>query len=179
MTTVDKIKRLYNLFYVVLTLEVVVLIAIFIGNPFDFKYTIQFVPYMLLLTGVVIAFLNLLHISRSIDKLSAGSRMDHYLKGIVSIYNQNTRFEKWFGVIFLSVGLLIPLSFLPQKLDRVGLTRALMDTAIMMSMTLIFYIAAFKLGAFKNTHKDKLEKDLAEWKKLKELADEMQGEHSA
>jgi hypothetical protein len=117
-TTVDRIKRMYTGFYIVLTVEIVVLVAILVGNPFDFQYNLQFLPYALLLIGVIIAFMNLRHLSSAINKLSARSTIDLYLKGIVSIYDQNKRYEKWFGVSLLAVGLLVPFSFLPQKLER-------------------------------------------------------------
>jgi tryptophan-rich sensory protein len=172
-TTVDRIKRMYTGFYIVLTVEVVVLVAILVGNPFDFHYNLQFLPYALLLIGVVIAFINLRHLSNSINKLSARSTIDLYLKGIVSIYDQNKQYEKWFVVSLLAVGLLVPFSFLPQKLERMSLTGALVDTAIMISISLVLYIAAFKLGAFKNRHKESLQKNLADWEELKVLADEM------
>jgi hypothetical protein len=173
MTTVDKIKRLYAGFYTVLLVETVVLIAIILGNPFDFKFSVQFVPYFLLLTGVVIAFFNLVHISTSINRLSASSQIDQYVKGIVAIYDRNKRFEKWFGMILLSVGLLVPFSFLPQKMERMSIGGALIDTAIMISVSLVIYFLAFWLGAFKNPYKEKLEKDLADWNELKELAGKM------
>lgn len=173
-TTVGSIKRLYALFYVILAIEIIFLVALFIGNPFDFKYTLQFGPYVLLLAGVVIAFFNLLHIHKAINKLSPGSRIDHYLTNIVSIYDRNKRFEKWFGVIFLSVGLLVvPVSVLPQKIERMGLIGALSEFAIMIAVTLIIYLLAFKLGAFKNRYRLKLEKDLQEWKTLKALSEDI------
>jgi hypothetical protein len=175
MTTVDKIKRLYNGFYVVLSLESIALLAVLGGNPFDFKYTLQYLPYLLLLIGVIIAFLNLLHLSRSIAKLSAKSAIDQYVKGIVSIYDRNKRFEKWFGLSFLAIGFLVPFSFLPNKMARMGLVGALIDTAIMISITWLLFIAAFKFGFFKNRHKEKLQKDLEEWKELKALANEITG----
>lgn len=172
-TTVDRIKRMYTGFYIVLTVEIVVLVAILLGNPFDFQYNLQFLPYALLLIGVVLAFKNLRHLSSAINKLSARSTIDLYLKGIVSIYDLNKRYEKWFGVSLLAVGLLVPFSFLPQKLERMSLTAALADTAIMISISLLLYVAAFKLGAFKNRHKESLQKDLADWEELKTLANEM------
>jgi hypothetical protein len=43
----------------------------------------------------------------------------------------------------------------------------------MISISLVLYVAAFKLGAFKNRHKESLQKDLADWEELKVLADEM------
>ncbi len=175
-TTLDKINRLYNGFYVILAIEVVVLIAILLGNPFDFRYNIQYIPYGLLLIGVIIAFFNLLHIHRSIRKLSPDNRIDQYLKSIGAIYDRNKRFEKWFGVIFLSIGLLVPFSFLPTKIDRMGLVGALTDTSIMVAINLIIFIVAIKLGAFKNRYRMQLEKDLKEWKELKALAEGMEKE---
>lgn len=173
-TTVDKIKKMNNFFFAVLTIEIVLLIAIFLGNPFDFRYTLQYVPFGLLMIGIGIAFINLRNISNAIRGLSPGSSsIDHYLKSIVSIYDRNKKFEKWFGVIFLSTGLVVPFSFLPQKLDRMSLGGALLDTGIMIAVTLIIYTAAFKFGAFKNRHKEKLERDLAEWNELKALANEI------
>jgi len=173
ITTVDKIKSLYNGFYVVLSVETIALLGILAGNPFDFKYALQYLPYLLLLIGVVIAFFNLLHISRSIARLSAKSAIDHYVKEIVAIYDRNKRFEKWFGLSFLAVGFLVPFSFLPNKIARVGVVGALIDTAIMILITWIMFIAAFKFGFFKNRHKERLQKDLEEWKELKALASEM------
>jgi hypothetical protein len=174
MTTVDKIKRLYNSFYLVLSFEIVFLVGIFLGNPFDFKYKLQYLPYALLLIGVIIAFFNLIHLTRSIRDLSAGLSIDRYLKGIISIYDRNKRFEKWFGIILLSIGLLVPFSFLPNKLERMGWSGALIDTAIMISVSLTIYFIAFRLGAFKNRHKEKLQKDLDEWEELKALAGGME-----
>ena len=172
-TTVDKIKSLYNGFYVVMSAETIALLGILAGNPFDFKYTLQYLPYLLLLIGVIIAFFNLLHISRAIARLSAKSAIDQYVKEIVAIYDRNQRFEKWFGLSFLAVGFLVPFSFLPNKIARVGVVGALIDTAIMILITWIMFIAAFKFGFFKNRHKEKLQKDLEEWKELKALASEM------
>ncbi len=173
MTTVDRINRLTNFFYIALSIESVFLIAILVGNPFDFSFRIQFVPYLLLLSGVILAFMNLLRISRSIRKLSPAIQIDQYLKGIVSVCDRNKRFERWFGLSFLSAGLLVPFSFLPQKIERMGLPGALADIGIMITITMIFYFAAFKFGAFKNRNKERLEADLAEFNELKALANEM------
>jgi hypothetical protein len=173
MTTVDKIKRLYNSFFIVLLIEVIFLGSILFGNPFDFRHWAQNIPYSLLLGGVIIAFFNLLHISRGIKKLSADTKIDRYVKGIVSLYDQNKRFEKWFAIILFSIGLTVPFSFLPTKIERMGLSGALLDIAIMISITGGIYLIALKLGAFKHPYKDKLKRDLVEWEELKALADEM------
>lgn len=173
ITTVDKIKRLYNFFYIVLMIEVIFLVAILFGNPFDFNYWAQYIPYSLLLVGVIIAFFNLRHISIRIRKLSPDNKIDRYVKEIVSLYDQNKRYEKWFGIILLSIGLTVPFSFLPAKIERMGLSGALFDIAIMTTISLVLYLVAFKLGAFKNPYKEKLKRDLAEWEELKLLVNEM------
>ena len=174
LSTIDKIKKLYYAFYVVLTIEVVILIGILAGNPFDFKHRLSFVPYGLLLIGVIIAFLNLLSISQSIHRLSPGDAIDQYIKGIVAVYDKNKKFEKWFGISLFSVGLLVPFSFLPAKIERLGVAGALLDTFIMITICLACYAVAFKLGAFKNPYKARLEKDLVDWTELKELATKLE-----
>ena len=169
-TTVDKLTRLYVSFYVILSLEMLFFIAVFFGNPFDFKYKIQYVPYGLLLLGVCIAFVNLVILHQAIRKLSPERRIDEYVKNIVSIFNKNKRFEKRFGIMFLSAGLLVPLSFLPQKIERFGVAGGIKDLAIMISVVVILYALAFRFGAFKNPYKDQLERHLVEWNELQSLA---------
>jgi len=169
-TTIDKMKNLYASFYVILSLEIVFFIGVFLGNPFDFKYKIQYVPYGLLLLGVCIAFVNLIILHQAIRKISPKSKVDEYVKNIISIFNQNKKFEKRFGIMFFSAGLLVPLSFLPQKIERLGVADGIKDLAIMISVVVILYALAFKFGAFKNPYKDQLERHLVEWNELQSLA---------
>ena len=110
----------------------------------------------------------------SIQKAYALHPYNQNIKGIVAIYDRNKRFEKWFGASLLSVGLLVPFSFLPAKIERVGVGGALFDTFIMVTVCLACYIVAFKLGAFKNPYKARLEKDLVDWNELKELVAKME-----
>lgn len=169
-TTVDKLKNLYVSFYVILSLEIVFFISVFLGNPFDFKYKIQYLPYGLLLLGVCIAFVNLVILHQAIRKLSPEKKVDEYVKNIVSIFKQNKKFEKRFGIIFFSAGLLVPLSFLPQKIERFGVAGGIKDMVIMISVVVVLYALAFKFGAFKNPYKDQLEHHLVEWNELQSLA---------
>src|SRR5688572_22925493 len=62
MTTVDRIRKQYAGFYVVLIIELVFLAALFLGNPFDFRYKVQYVPYVLITIGVLVAFINLISV---------------------------------------------------------------------------------------------------------------------
>lgn len=96
-----------------------------------------------------------------------------FLKKILDSYERNKIVEKWFGMIFLSIGLMVPLSFLPQKIEKNGLSSALLETALMMGITLLLYFLAFRFGAFKNRNKEKFSKDLAELNELKAMALEL------
>jgi hypothetical protein len=169
-STTDRIKALYRSFYFVLGVELFALTAVLAGNPFDFTYNFQFIPFALLLCGVVVALINLIGIHKSINRLSPGLRIDNYLKGILSVYERNKKFEKWFAIILLSIGLMVPFSFLPGKLEKMSLAKALLDTAIPLAISVILFIIAMKAGLFRNRNKERLEKELDEWKKLKKLA---------
>ncbi|HKZ38336.1 MAG TPA: hypothetical protein VJ184_11835, partial [Chryseolinea sp.] len=61
----------------------------------------------------------------------------------------------------------------PQKIERYGLTKGLLDQFIALAVVLGCYVLALKLGAFKNPYRDKLQKDLAEWNELRSLASGM------
>lgn len=170
-STVDSIHRLYVSFYAVLAIEMVFLIAILIGNPFDFVHRIQYVPYALLLIGVVVAFLNLALLHRKITRLSADEAISDYLRHIVRVYDENRRYEKWFGLMLFAVALLVPFTFLPKKiLAGAGLGAALLDTLIPTAISLFLFYGAHKLGLFRNRHKDRLKDDLREWESLRSLA---------
>jgi len=169
-TTTDRIKALYRSFYFVLGVEIFALTAVLAGNPFDFAYNFQFIPFALLLCGVAVALINLVGLHKSINRLSPDMRIDNYLKGILSVYERNKKFEKWFGVILLSIGLMVPFSFLPGKLEKMSLANALLDTAIPVAFSVIIFVVAMKAGLFRNRNKERLEKELDEWTKLKTLA---------
>lgn len=172
-TTIESMKRLYRFFFIVLTIEFIFLIAVLFGNPFDFTFIVQFTPYILLIAGVTVVLINLLQMNAAVRALSPTAGIGEYLKGIVSIYDRNKKFEKWFRAIFLSAGLLVPFSFLPQKMERLGYWPALGQILIMVAITMLLYILAFKFGAFKSRYRIKLEKDLADWNELKRLSNDL------
>jgi hypothetical protein len=153
--------------------EIIVLAAILIGNPFDFKYQFQFIPYVLLCVGIIVAFINLLKLYQKLNYSLSNSTVGVFLKKILEAYEKNKIFEKWFGIIFLSVGFLVPLSFLPQKIESKGLPVALGEIFIMMGVTLLLYFIAFKLGVFKNSNKEKFSNDLAELDELKAMSQDL------
>ena len=173
MSRVSAIKRQYHFFLVMLIVEVIVLISILLGNPFDFKYQLQFVPYVLITVGVIVAFFNILKLYRKLDGPVSNFSIGDFLKTIIETYDKNKVFEKWFGVILMSIGFIIPLSFLPKKIANKGIALAVLETAILMAVTLLLYFIAFKLGAFRNRQKEKLIDDLAELNELKAMSKEL------
>ncbi len=173
-TTIESMKRLYGFFFIALTIEFIFLVAVLLGNPFDFTFNIQFTPYVLLVAVVAVVLINLVRMSTAIRALSPAADTGEYLRGIVSLYDRNKRFAKWFRAIFLLAGLSVPFSFLPQKMERIGYWPALGEILVMVAITMLLYVLAFKFGAFKNRYRIKLEKDLADWSELKRLADELQ-----
>ncbi len=172
-TRISKIKQQYYGFFIILLVELVVLTAVLIGNPFDFKYKLQFVPYAFLIAGIIVAFFNLLNLYKNISGPLSNNSIGTFLKNILDSYERNKVFEKWFGIIFLSIGLMVPLSFLPQKIEKNGLSSSLLETALMMGITLLLYFLAFRLGAFKNRNKEKFSNDLTELNELKAMALEL------
>jgi hypothetical protein len=70
----------------------------------------------------------------------------------------------------------VPFSFLPTKIDRVGLRSAVSETIIITAINLIVFLVAWRLGVFKNRHKEKLVKDLKEWRELKALVETVDNE---
>ena len=177
VSRVSSIKRQYHGFFIILGVEIIVLAAILMGNPFDFKYQFQFIPYLLLGAGIIAAFVNLLKLYQKLSNSLSNSSVGTFLKKILEAYEKNKVLEKWFGIIFLSAGFLIPLSFLPQKIESKGLPVALGEILIMMGTTLLIYFIIFKLGVFKNSNKEKFSNDLAELDELKAMSQDLR-EHA-
>lgn len=173
MSRVATIKGHYIGFFALLTIEFILMIAILAGNPFDFTFRWQYIPYILLAAGIGVAFFNLLHLYRKLNPALSNNSIGVFLKSILETYEKNKVFEKWFGVIFLSIGIVIPLSFLPKKLAHNTLFAALIETAIMMAGTLLLYLVAFRMGAFKNRNRDKLANYLQELNELKSISSEI------
>jgi hypothetical protein len=149
------------------------LAAIFIGNPFDFKYRLQFAPYGLLAAGVIMAVVQL---TKTLQRFNADLNMvslDSFLKTTIDGYEKNKKMERWFGLIIFSAGTLTVLSFLPKKIEHKPLAAALAETALSILITVGIYFTAYKLGAFKNRNREGFENDLKELNELKMIASDL------
>ena len=173
VSRVERLKKQYLSFFVLLIVEAGFMIAILFGNPFDFKYQIQFLPFLLLLMGIIVAFINLTRYYEKINKPFIDKNIGTFLNDILDFYEKNKKYEKWFGLILFSIGFLVPLSFLPPKIEKYGILKGLLDTAIPMAISLLLYFLAFKMGAFRKRHKENFESDLEEFNELKEMSNEL------
>lgn len=171
-------ENIFLLLYMVIVL--IFLVAIFIGNPFDFNYTWQYLPYSMLTVGVILAIFSLYKSLRNFNVDINTICLDDFLKKTIAAYEKNKKREQWFGIILLFAGASTVFSFLPKKLAHKGLLPALAETAIMLLVTLLIYFIAFKLGVFKNKKKEGFENDLKELNELKAISSELnQDEKSA
>jgi hypothetical protein len=173
VSRVERLKKQYFGFFVLLIIEAGVMLAILFGNPFDFKYQLQYLPFLLLLVGIIVAFINLTQYYEKINTTLVDKNISAFLKGILDFYEKNKTYEKWFGIILFSIGFLVPLSFLPPKIEKYGIQKGLLDTAIPMVISLVLYFLAFKMGAFKKRHKENFRNDLEEYNELKGMSNEL------
>lgn len=172
---VSKIRRNNWTFLVLMTINLVVLAAIFAGNPFDFTYALQYVPYGMLAIGVLLAILSLIKSLKSFDINMNNVSLDIFLRRTIEEYEKNKKMERWFRRIIFFAGTLTAISFLPKKLENKELLPALTDTAISIGITLAIYFIAVKAGAFKNRKIEGFENDLRELNELKAISSELGG----
>ena len=170
---VSKIRRNNTIYLVLMLLTLLFLAAIFAGNPFDFKYRLQYIPYGILFIGVFLAIISLVKSFKTFTTNINNVSLDNFLKRTIEEYDKNKKIERWFGVIIFSAGLLTAFSFLPKKLEHKEFWQAIGETAVSMLITIAIYFIAFKLGAFKNKNKEEFENDLKEWNELKNISMEL------
>lgn len=169
---VSKIRRDTIIYMILMVINLVLLAAIFAGNPFDFKYTLQYIPYGLLTIGVLMAIVSLIRTLQRFNVNTNKVNLHVFLKTTIEEYEKNKKMETWFGIIIFSAGMLTVFSFLPRKLENKGLWPALGETLISVIITLAIYFIAFRLGAFKNRKKEGFENDLKELNELKAIAED-------
>ncbi len=170
---VSKIRRVTIIYMILMLINLVLLAAIFAGNPFDFKYMVQYIPYGLLTIGVLLALLSLVKTLQRFNVNTNKVNLHSFLNTTIEEYEKNKKMERWFGIIIFSAGVLTVFSFLPKKMENKGVWPALGETAISIVITLAIYLIAFKLGAFKNRKKEGFENDLRELNELKAIAEDL------
>ncbi len=166
----SKMKRENRLLMLFMFFEFFVLLAVFIGNPFDFVYLWQYIPFLFLLIGNLMAIVMLFKVYKMINVDITGIDLSSFLIQLIQSYERNKKAEGWFGAIMFVSGCLTIFSFLPNKLAQKTLSLALLDTLIPLLIFILIYNIAFKLGAFKNKKSEEFKKDLQE---LQEFSSEL------
>lgn len=70
-------------------------------------------------------------------------------------------------------GIILPLSFLPRNIEKIGLVNALAERMIPIAVGVLLFFLARKLGAFSPAHEKKFKEDLNELESLKKMAAEL------
>ncbi|HQX45453.1 MAG TPA: hypothetical protein PK209_12900 [Saprospiraceae bacterium] len=173
LNTIEKMKKQNQWLFLILIVELLALGAILVGNPFDFNYAVQYLPFAFLTIIIFIAAVRLYTFQKRMNADLASHPLLTAIQNLLNYFKENKSAERWFGIISLSIGFLVPWSFLPQKIERYGVVRGILDIVIMLSVTAVIYFLAFRFGAFKNRNKEKLEQYLREWNELKALSNQI------
>ncbi|MEJ7780607.1 MAG: hypothetical protein WKF68_13575 [Daejeonella sp.] len=163
----------YGLIYMILMF--IAGIAVLAGNPFDYKQIIEYIPMSIyticiaiLTAGMIRAYMVFSRVEINHDNL------ERSLKTIISVYeNPNKFFAHAVKMLIFSSTILFPLSFLPRKIEAVGLWPGIIDTLIPIFISVSMVFIAYKLGAFKERQAEKFKMDMEELNNLKGISEEL------
>src|SRR5215204_40211 len=166
---VAKIRTKNRIYMVLMIVDLVLLAAVLVGNPFDFKYKVQYIPFVVLVAGLLLAMVSLVkrmqNFSGDLNKIN----LESFLRKTIIAYEKNKKIEHLFGILIVAAGTATALSFLPNKLEHKALWPAIGETFISIAITLLIYFIAFKAGAFRTTNKEEFENDLKPWNEVKKI----------
>lgn len=165
---VSRLKRDNTLLMLLMFLEFTFLVAVFAGNPFDFKFLWQYVPFLFISVGNLMAIVVLFKAYKMLKTEITDANLRAFLTNLIDGFEKNKKAEGWFGAIMFVSGCLTIFSFLPHKLATKSLPMAIVDTLIPLAISVILYLIAYKMGAFKNQKEIAFRQDLSELEKLQQ-----------
>lgn len=173
-STWTKARRYYVFGFLSASVWLTFSAAVLIGNPFDFRYSYQYIPIaimaMCFLVFLILFIINYRALSAiQIHKASLAES----LKSIIAHYDKPRKLLTGILYTYLAAAFLFPFSFLPPKIERAGIWSALGETLIPIAIGIALLLLASKFGAFKERHKTRFEKDLNELKELKAISAEL------
>lgn len=176
----SKVRRQYMLGFAWMFICLTFGILIILTNPFDYRYTFQYIPMILFAIGLIIIMGGMSQAYLALQKITiTHNTIDEALKKIIAVYEKPKKFLHYTIVVFLfSQVFLFPLSFLPRSVETRGLWPALAECIIPISIAALMVFAAYKLGAFKERHVGKFREDLSELEALKAMSAELVNENS-
>ncbi|HEX8378725.1 MAG TPA: hypothetical protein VF602_12985 [Pedobacter sp.] len=175
----SKVKRRFNFASLYLAGWTIVGLCILVGNPFDYSQTVEFIPiaiYFLCMLFLSKAMINLsldLH-KMEINQDSLHSSVNKVIE-IINSYEKPAQLLRWaLRLLIFTATVLFPLSFLPRKIERLGIWGGIGDMLVSISISAALIFIAHNLGAFKHHQADKFRADLRELEELKSVSKEMQ-----
>jgi hypothetical protein len=152
-------------------------VAALVGNPFDYNYTLEYLPIALYTLCLAILTVAMFNTNQKLQQIEINqSNLDTSLKQIASIFEKYQKPGRLLGAtlkLILSTTILFPLSFLPRKIERVGLWEGIIDTLIPVLIAAAMVFIAFKLGAFKERNGKRFEEYTKELEELRTLSNEL------
>lgn len=175
-----KVKRRYLILVLYLSLWLIAGLAVIIGNPFDYKQYVEFLPMAIYCLCMCVLVIAMIRTNSNLQKIEISqSPIDVSLKKIIEIiekYENPNRLLGWtLKILLASTTVFFPLSFLPRKIERVGLWHGVLDTIIPICISLALIFIAYKLGAFKERYNKRFKEYLDELNELKTLSKELAG----
>lgn len=172
------VKRNYVISFSWMGLWLAFSILVIATNPFDYDYSIQYVPMLIFAVGLSILITGLVRSYQVFQKIDINQyNVGEGLKRIIAVYERPKKFFGYTVIVFLfSQVVLFPLSFLPRIIDRMGFVPALAERMIPIVIGGLLLFVAFKLGAFKERHVGKFKEDLNELEELKAMSAELESQ---
>lgn len=150
-------------------------VAILLTNPFDYRFTIQYVPMGIFTVCLALLLIDMVRSFLALQRVTIHSKtISESLRQIIAIYERPKRILRYVVLTFIfSQVVLFPLSFLPKTIESRGLWFALAERLIPISIALILLFVAHKLGAFKERNVLKFKDDLNELDELNKMSLEL------
>ncbi len=175
----SKVKRRFNFLSLYLAGWTFVGLCILIGNPFDYSQSIEFIPIWINFICMLLLLFAMINLTLNLHKTEVNQDSLHSsvnkIIAIISEYEKPAPILRWaLRLLIFSGTFLFPLSFLPRKIERLGIWGGVGDMLISILISAALIYIAHKLGAFKHHQAEKFQEDLRELDELKSLSKEMQ-----
>jgi hypothetical protein len=172
----EKMKRQNTLMFLIMAIGLLFYEAILLGNILDFKYTWQFIPYVINFVVIIFGLISLYRFNKIILSDMASNSLKNTIQYTLHYYQNNKKHIKWIGIISITTSFLVPWTILPNLIESRGLNSGLMQIGILTAMTLGGWFIVSRLKVMKKWRKENLSSTIAEWKELERLNQSMEGE---
>lgn len=171
----SRIENLYRLSFVSNGIWILLIIAVLVGNPFDFTHPAQFIPVamvggcLIILTGMCLSsYLRL----KKVDLYH--QTVEESIRKIIPILENPWKYIRLNIAAMMLAALSFPLSFLPRAIQSVGIWQALVYELIpMIALAIVIYFIGFKGGLLSERYAGKFKADLSELEELKSISAEL------